>query len=66
MGRKLETVAQPLLQRFMPENDRLQARTTSTGLQMKSKFGVKGLHKKHSLLSGSGVLKSCLFFSTAR
>jgi hypothetical protein len=45
MGQSLETVWEPLLQRFLPENDRLQARKTSTGQQMKSEFSVKGLQQ---------------------
>jgi hypothetical protein len=63
MGRKLETVWESLLQRFMPENDRLQARTTSAGLQMKSEFSVKGLQQKFFFMYGK---YKELFLSTAR
>jgi hypothetical protein len=48
MARKVEQVWQPLLDRFLEENEKLMARelTTSTGLSMKTDFNVKTSKKK--------------------
>jgi hypothetical protein len=43
MGRKVETVWEPLLQRFSSANESLRAGQTSTGLQMETDFTAKVL-----------------------
>jgi hypothetical protein len=51
MGRKVETVWEPLLQRFSSTNEGLRAGQTSTGLQMKTDFTAKALRQKFTLMS---------------
>jgi hypothetical protein len=51
MARMVEKVWQPLLDKFLEENEKLVARaqTTSTGLSLKKEFNIKTLKKKYDL-----------------